>query len=238
MQDESVDYGLDITSHPVEKGINISDHARRQPYTLKLRGEIVGEDAPEKRSQVEQLMNKAALITYQGRNIKTSGLIESFSTGHPNTIYGGCSFDMTIKEIRVASGSGYIGNITPTTMKTTPLKEPQETGTQKIEQNSTEDETYTARTGDSMYEQGANGDSNKYKTIYENSKGIDVTKIVDGDRFVITEKTKTRTTYVNKDFTPNTENPYDNNIISSVGNFFKEVGKEIKDLISGNPYKK
>ena len=152
VQDESVDYALDITSHPVEKGINLSDHARRQPYSLKISGEIVGADAPEKRSQIETLLNTAALITYQGRNIKRNGIIESFSTGHPNNITGGCSFDMTIKEVRTATSSGFIGVI------------PSE-GTQKIEKNTETDEYYTMQNGDTVYEQAANKSSKKFSDI-------------------------------------------------------------------------
>ena len=153
-----------------------------------MRGEIVGEDAPQKRSQVEQLMNNAALISYQGRNIKTSGLIESFSTGHPNTINGGCSFDMTIKEIRVANGSGYIGNTTPTETRTTPLKDVQETGTQKIEQNSTSDEVYTTRDGDSIYSEFVGGGLKNYAEMLENNPYIDPTNVKANTKIVVTKK--------------------------------------------------
>lgn len=188
--DESVDYELDVTSHPVEKGINISDHARRQPYVIKLRGEIVGKDAAKKRAQVEALLNQAALITYQGRNVKSNGVILNLSTGHPNTIHGGCSFDMTIREIRVANGSGFIGNTTPTTAKTTPLKDTQETGTQKIEQNSTSDEVYTTRNGDSAYELVSKSNTD-YGTIINNNPGINVLDLEKNTTITINKKSLT-----------------------------------------------
>lgn len=187
VQDETVDYGLDVTSHPVEKGINISDHARRQPYTLNLQGEIVGEDAAKKRAQVEALLNQAALITYQGRNVKSNGIIESFSTGHPNTIWGGCSFSMKIKEIRVANGSGFIGNTTPTIANTTPLKDVQETGTQKIEQNSTADEVYKTQNGDSVYELVSESNTD-YGTVINNNPGVNVLDVEKNTTVTINKK--------------------------------------------------
>lgn len=180
VQDESVDYGLEITSHPVEKGIDVSDHARRQPYSIKLSGEIVGEDAANKRSQIEMLLNRAALITYQGRNVKTNGIIQSFSTGHPNTIKGGCSFEMTIKEIRVVKSGGFIGNTTPTTATITPVKDVQETGTQKIEENSKLNKTYTTRNGDSVYEQVANGNGALYSNVLHSNANLNTVDLKPG----------------------------------------------------------
>lgn len=189
VQDENVDYGLEITSHPVEKGINISDHARRQPYTIKLTGEIVGADAANKRSQIEQLLNGAAVITYQGRNVKTNGIIESFSTGHPNTIKGGCSFEMTIKEIRVAKSGGFIGNTTPTKANTTPVKDVQETGTQKIEKNSMIAEVYNTQVGDRMYSPFTTRVDKQYSTLLKLNENVNPLKVEAGTKITTTKPT-------------------------------------------------
>ena len=187
VKNENVDYALDVTDHPVEKGINISDHARRQSYTISLSGEIVGEDAAKKRSQVETMLNNASLISYQGRNIKTNGIIKSFSTGHPYSIKGGCSFEMTIKEVRVANSSGYLGNVTPTTKKTTPVKDTQETGTQKVEKNSTTDEVYKTKNGDSIYNPFLVRADKKYSTILELNKKVDPMKVESGTTLLLSK---------------------------------------------------
>lgn len=184
VQDETVDYSVEISSHPVEKGIDISDHARTQPYVINLSGEIVGTDAAQKRAQVEALLTQKALITYQGRNVKYNGMIETFSTGHPNTIYGGCSFEMTIKEIRVANSGGYIGNTTPTQTSTTPLKDTQHAGTQSVDKQNSNEETYTLKNGDSVYDQSLNT-SNSYANVLATNKNVDPETAGEGDKITI-----------------------------------------------------
>lgn len=191
VKDENVDYALDVTDHPVEKGINISDHARKQSYVISLSGEIVGSDAAKKRSQVESMLNNASLISYQGRNVKTNGIITKFSTGHPYSIKGGCSFEMTIKEVRVANSSGYLGNTTPTKAKTTPVKDTQETGEQKVEKNSTTDEVYKTKNGDSIYSPFLIRADKKYSTILSLNKNVDPMKVETGTTLLLA-KTKER----------------------------------------------
>lgn len=183
--DETIDYSLDVTSHPVEKGIDISDHARRQPYVIKLSGEVVGEDAPTKRLQLETMLNKASLITYQGRNIKTNGLIINFSTTHPNNIWGGCSFDMTIQEVRVAGANSYIGNTTPTKRKLTPLKDPQETGLQQASIQKIADKIYKTQKGDSLYEQLVLYEGPSYENLLSMNKNVDPTDVEAGTKVTI-----------------------------------------------------
>lgn len=102
VEDEDVDREYEGTEHPVETGIDITDHIRPQAKVLNLKGEIVGKDAANTLSQIMALAEKGSLISYVGRNTFANCQIRSFKTGHPNTIWGGCSFDMTIKEVRIA----------------------------------------------------------------------------------------------------------------------------------------
>ena len=102
---EKVSRSTESTSHPVEQGIDITDHTKRSPVTVSLTGEIVGENAPAVLKNLTELARKGNLITYIGRNIFSNMQIQSFNTDHPYTIAGGCSFDMTLKEIRTANSS-------------------------------------------------------------------------------------------------------------------------------------
>lgn len=41
VEDESINRDVEITSHPVEKGIDISDSVKIKPVTVSLKGKIV-----------------------------------------------------------------------------------------------------------------------------------------------------------------------------------------------------
>lgn len=103
--DESWQEAISSTSHPVEKGIEITDTVRRNPVELSISGKIV--DAGNKKAtdivaKLKELMNSGSLITYKGRKTASDLQIQSFSTSHPNTVWGGCDFDMSLKEVRIA----------------------------------------------------------------------------------------------------------------------------------------
>lgn len=118
VQDESLQRGIDTVTHPVEEGIDITDHVRRQPISLSLTGEIVGENAADVISQLTKAHHTGVLCTYIGRNHIKNAQIVSFDTSHPNTIWGGCSFTMEIKEVRIAK-SAYNEQNTDTVTKAT-----------------------------------------------------------------------------------------------------------------------
>lgn len=105
VENEEVSKNVESTSHPVEKGIEFTDHIQRKPLELSISGKIVdvsGMKAKDILQQIEQLKNKGSLITYTGRNLLSDMQIQSFSTTHPNTVWGGCEFSMTLKEVRIA----------------------------------------------------------------------------------------------------------------------------------------
>lgn len=106
--DESVDSTVESTTHPTEKGIEISDTIRRKPLTLSLTGMIVDygdEKAPAILAKVMELQRYGSLINYRGRNVINNLQIQSFNRSHPNTIHGGLSFTMELKEVRIVQTS-------------------------------------------------------------------------------------------------------------------------------------
>ena len=102
--DETVNRTVESTSHPVEKGIDITDTIRRQPITLSLTGMIVDYGditAANALSLVISLQNEGSLISYRGRNVIDNLQIQSFSSSHPNTIHNGLSFTLELKQVRL-----------------------------------------------------------------------------------------------------------------------------------------
>ena len=123
VKDEEMSWGINLTEHTVESGIEISDHVKKNATTLSLTGEIVGKNASSVRTKLRQMHQTGVVCSYSGRCILSNCLITEFSTSHPNTIWGGCEFSMTLKEIRTASTS-----YKATTKKTKTTKK---TGTQQ-----------------------------------------------------------------------------------------------------------
>lgn len=105
VEDEELTHDAESSSHPVEKGVDITDHVQRKPYELSISGKIVdynGIKASDTLSKLKTMQKSGSLITYQGRNHAGNAQIQSFSTSHPYTNWGGCDFSMTLKEVRIA----------------------------------------------------------------------------------------------------------------------------------------
>lgn len=139
---EDKSFGVDVTEHPVETGVDITDHVKRRAMTLSISGEIVGKNADSVVSKIKQMHHGGTLCSYSGRTTLSNCLITEFSTSHPNTIWGGCEFSMTLKEIRVASSS-----YNATTRETS------NTGTQQTQESSDEEYVYhTVKKGDCVWD--------------------------------------------------------------------------------------
>ena len=144
---EEMDFGVEVTEHPVESGVAISDHVKRKGITLSLKGEIVGKNANNIRAQLMKLHQNGGVCKYSGRTTLNNCLIASFSTSHPNTIWGGCEFAITLKEIRTAAAS--YAATTTTTKKT---KSTKKSGTQQKTPKSKETYVYhTVKKGDCVW---------------------------------------------------------------------------------------
>lgn len=141
VQDEDMSYGVEVTEHTVETGVEISDHVKRKAVSISLSGEIVGKNAANTLSKIKQMHQTGALCNYAGRTSLTNCLITEFSTGHPNTIWGGCEFSMTLKEVRTAS----------TSYKKT-KQDTKKAGTQQTQKNSKVEYVYhTVKKGDCVW---------------------------------------------------------------------------------------
>lgn len=155
VEDETINRDVDITSHPVEKGIEISDSVRRKPITVSLKGKIVhygGQTGDAIKSwdilrKIKDLQMAGSLVNYSGRNILKNYQIRSFNSTHPNTNAHGLDFDMELSEVRIAQSITV--NVIETVAKQT--KEQQNLGTQQVEQGENKAVYHTVKKGETIW---------------------------------------------------------------------------------------
>lgn len=106
--DESMTKDIESTSYAVEKGIDLTDHIHRKPIEISITGMIGnhnGVKAYEIINNLTKLQKSGSLVRYLGRNEASNMQIQSFETSHPNSVWGGCEFSMTLKEVRIAKAA-------------------------------------------------------------------------------------------------------------------------------------
>lgn len=106
--EENVTSGIESTTHPVEKGLDITDTIRKNPKEISLTGKIVRVGSMPANAIVvglENLMQNGSLVKYSGRNCVVNMQIQSFNHSYSNTIEGGCDFDMILRVVRIAQPS-------------------------------------------------------------------------------------------------------------------------------------
>lgn len=153
VNDEQLKRETEVSSHAVESGIEVTDNVKRQARVLSISGEIVGPDSAKNQAAITNFMDTGTLISYSGRNAMKNAQITSFSTSHPNTIWGGCSFSMELKEVRIA-GNSYTPETTEESKEKSTTSENQQGGTQQIQKTATgslKPVYHTVKAGDTVY---------------------------------------------------------------------------------------
>ena len=141
VEKEEVSHEVESTSHPVEKGIELTDHIQRKAEEISISGKIITCDsgkASEILEKILQLQRTGSLITYVGRNLASNMQIQDFSTSHPNTNWGGCDFDMTLKEVRIAKPAYTAEKVN-------------NAGTQQVDKGENKNVYYTVKKGDTIW---------------------------------------------------------------------------------------
>lgn len=153
---EDLSHNVEVSTHPVEQGVEITDTVKRGAASLSLSGNIVDYEVrglQAKASNVIRLLKQKAstgkLVTYTGRNICGSFQITSFSTGHPNTIWGGCTFSMELQECRIAKNS----YVAPKTTATDGQNQSsvKDGGQQQVDKGENGEVYYTTKNGDTVW---------------------------------------------------------------------------------------
>ena len=148
--DESLSFESEVSSHPVESGVDITDNIKRGAAKLSLSGKIVDYydgskwiSAYDVLSNIKGLQNNAQFVTFSGRNIVHNLQITSLTTSHPNTVHGGADFDMELQEIRIATNS-YVEPVAVTSTVTNG-------GTKQVEKGENTAVYHTVKQGDNVW---------------------------------------------------------------------------------------
>lgn len=159
VKDEDVSRGVEVSEHPVESGLDLTDNIKRLPVTLSITGQIL---SAKDLSLITALHHGGKFVKYSGRNIIQNAIIESFDTTHPITINGGCEFAMQIKEIRIAKPA-YVEQKNP--------QQKTKSGTQQVQSN-TNKKYHTVKKGDNLWNIAKSyyGNGAQYTKIYNANK--------------------------------------------------------------------
>ncbi|TQR21795.1 LysM peptidoglycan-binding domain-containing protein [Psychrobacillus vulpis] len=108
VEKESLQNDVELPSHPVEKGINLTDHVEREPVVLSISGKLIRPDNTSLETLIGRLSTietKGTAIVYEGRRIYHNLMIAAFSYDADSKIMNGFNFSMKLKEVRFAAPS-------------------------------------------------------------------------------------------------------------------------------------
>ncbi|MCY7484436.1 phage baseplate protein [Paenibacillus alvei] len=104
VETEDLGFEVDITTQPVEKDIDMTDHVQRKARTMSLTGAVVGKDAAKTLTFLRNAQDKGLIVKYVGRNAFT-GLLSGLTTSHDYKIADGFNFTLSMTEVRTAKSS-------------------------------------------------------------------------------------------------------------------------------------
>lgn len=107
---EELQNDVELPSHPVEKGIDLTDHVEKKPVVLSISGKLIRPDNTSLETLIGRLSTietKGMLVVYEGRRIYHNLMISKFSHDADSKIMNGFNFSMTLKEVRFA-GPSYV----------------------------------------------------------------------------------------------------------------------------------
>lgn len=128
-----------ITDNPVESGQDVSDHIKQNPSYINIRGQMIGEDAPVNLQKLKKYQQDGELLTYTGRNSYPNMVIEDIDRVHGVQNKTGFSFDIKLKQVRIATAKEVeikiVNPITKTSdgKTSTKVKEPTNNGKQQTQ---------------------------------------------------------------------------------------------------------
>ncbi|OMF09555.1 hypothetical protein BK129_01485 [Paenibacillus amylolyticus] len=104
VEQESPTFDVDITTQPVEKDIDMTDHVQRKARTMGITGVVAGSDASKILAYLKKASDSGQIVKYVGRMAFT-GIISGLATGHTNQIANGYTISFTMTEVRIATAS-------------------------------------------------------------------------------------------------------------------------------------
>lgn len=178
VETEQIDKSVTVTDNPIESGVSIADHVQKDPQTLQISGVIVGTDASSRKDKLFDYMNKGTLVDYLYKTSFKNCIVEKVTLNKDSTVSNGYSFNVTLKEIRIANKA-----VVYKTVKTKPKtskghQQPKGTSPKKI---------YVVKKGDSLSKIAAKYNET-WPSLYNKNKkiiGKNPNKIYPGQKLVV-----------------------------------------------------
>lgn len=108
VEEEDATLDVDIPTHKVEKGINVTDHVEPKPNIVRLKGKLIRptkERVENLVAKLEKIEKEGWLVTYEGRRIYTNMLLHGLNIKANSKIMNGYDFSCTLTEVRIAQSS-------------------------------------------------------------------------------------------------------------------------------------
>ena len=102
IESENPKDSVTVTDKPVERGQDVSDHIKQSPSIINIRGQMT-EDAADKLQVLKKYQKEGTLLKYVGRNIYPNMVIEEFDREHGVKNRHGFQFNITLKQVRIAT---------------------------------------------------------------------------------------------------------------------------------------
>ena len=107
---ENPTMSAEVTSHSVEKGEEVADHMKENPFTVILDGSIV-DDAPAKIATLRRYLKEKKIVKYVGRNIFTDVVVTKIDSKHNADNAYGFDYNITLKHVRIAKPETFNLNV-------------------------------------------------------------------------------------------------------------------------------
>ena len=105
IESEDIAYTMNVTTNPTEQGIDLTDHAEREPIEMSVTGMLLDSEKSSAYEQYTKLRNwqlACKQVKFVGRNVFT-GVITDISKSNDYTVGNGARVSLTLKEIRIAN---------------------------------------------------------------------------------------------------------------------------------------
>lgn len=103
---ESRPHNNKVTSHPVEKGSDITDHVKREQLVYDITG-VVGdsEDPGDKHLKLKYMWARGDIVDYKGRSTLNNCVVEDFTSDVDEGTKKGFNFSLTLRQVRISEPS-------------------------------------------------------------------------------------------------------------------------------------
>lgn len=108
VENENPSDSAEITDKPVEKGQDVADHVKIKPTIFNISGVVVGDDAYQKLQKLTNYHITGQILTYVGRNVYGNIVIEQFDRTHDSNVANGFTFNMKLKQVKIATAKEII----------------------------------------------------------------------------------------------------------------------------------